>query len=63
MTMRYPLLHKEKGVLVALCFLIYDRRVIEGQCCYSEITTKGIMDVGPLEPVDVQRGRLRRRPK
>jgi hypothetical protein len=63
MTMRYPLLHKENGVLVGLRFLIYDRLVVEGRCCYSEITTKGVTDAGTLERVDVQSVRHRRRPK
>ena len=62
-TMRYPLLHKENGVLVGLCFLIYDRPVVEGPCCDSEITTRGVMDAGTLERVDVQSVRHRRRPK
>jgi hypothetical protein len=40
MKMRYPLLHKANGILLGLCFFIFDTPIVEGRWVYSEITTR-----------------------
>jgi hypothetical protein len=58
MKMRYPLLHKANGILLGLCFFIFDTPIVEGRWVYSEITTKGVLDIGTLEEIDVSLGKL-----
>jgi hypothetical protein len=57
MKMRYPLLHKANGILLGLCFFIFDTPIVEGRWVYSEITTRGVLDVGTLEEIDVSLGK------
>ena len=57
MKMRYPLLHKANGILLGLCFFIFDTPLVEGRWVYSEITTRGVLDVGTLEEIDGSLGK------
>jgi hypothetical protein len=57
MKMRYPLLHKANGILLGMCFFIFDTPIVEGRWVYSEMTTRGVLDVGTLQEVDVSLGK------
>jgi hypothetical protein len=55
----YPLLHKGSTVLIGMCFLISDTKIMEGECLFLYMDSDGVIDPYTIKQVKVEKVRKR----
>jgi hypothetical protein len=53
--MDYPVLHKDSGIVIGMCFLIADKELLEGEWGFFYINSDGVVDASTVKLVKVER--------